>query len=1049
MKARKMKPPSLAGAIAGSQLLATFPSLAHHVFCVLLGGSLVCPLDGRAQANVNFVTIATSGQAGLTKIYPNVSINDSGQVALAGETAQGQTAFVGSGGDLTAVQGSMVHDRLYINNLNKVLTLRGTFVNNEPPIYYYDPFGIFPPWLVSPGIIDSMDFLQFWPATGGGSPETMASAFVHQEYDMFSTYLTQKLGIFWRLGPEFCANNQGQVVFVANEGNESNPSYVLVTREAPTNYVTLPVWVGVQPMLADDGTIVFQDGPAASGPIFTLDYLMNTVAVVAAPSMGFTALGAAPGISDDGQFIAFYGDLSPAGATNLSTTPGPGIFLSVRNSTGRSIVRLTGLADAAGAPRFASFEAGMRVGVNTEAKTGDALVVFMARAADGKKGIFTSRCHAASASVKAPEALVRQGQTVAGVGPVEDLALYDPLNTRGEVAFWAKAGTEAVIVGKVPTRVPVVLVHGWRGSSQADWDDPGHRPNTLMERLRQAGYEYLPGETWTEKRDRLPAQFFLSFDYSTALQAQGFKKANGDPRKYAVQLSEWLATFRRETDYAGQFDLVCHSMGALVSRWYMEQLGGGPCIRQWIGIGPVNQGAAVADCADVKALRFVLDAFNFLWPFDDLGPDLQPSGAISQMKTYGDTVTALANGKRSPDTIYRILVGTNPGHRRTFGLKLPFVRGRTAVRFENDGSKEPLWYYYGDGMVAFHQSRLPGVDDSHIDCFGDVDHWELTTDPMVLDKVMEYLKEPCKPSSGNCPPEDVMRKDARTFLWGRRIRGNVAARGISSTSVAVDRKVDRLAVAVTYGGSEIRLGLISPSGKQMVPDVYPVIDYGRGTNWESYTIEGPETGVWIVRVEAIEVPEGGEEYTLSVEFDSALRIELAAENGATLFKVGDAVGVAGKFLDGETPVVGAVVKATVTDPDGAASVVELFDDGSHGDKVAGDGVYCGAFSLGLVGRYDVLVEGEAGLNEHVGRVASMTLWAEPREEGPVLVISRSGSNAAIQWTGATTAFVLEATSDLSQTNWVVEPTAPVVSGDGTYTVTVPITGDRFFRLKSQ
>ena len=146
--------------------------------------------------------------------------------------------------------------------------------------------------------------------------------------------------LFWSLGPDFCANNAGQVAFMADQGTENAPEYALFTRETATDYVYLPLWSGARPVLADDGSIVVRTGQASSEPIVRLDYLMNTVALVAGPSLGFTALGAAPGISDDGRYIAFYGVLNDAGAASLGTDPGPGIFLNHPTARGPVITRV-------------------------------------------------------------------------------------------------------------------------------------------------------------------------------------------------------------------------------------------------------------------------------------------------------------------------------------------------------------------------------------------------------------------------------------------------------------------------------------------------------------------------------------------------------------------------------------------------------------------------------------------------------------------------------------------------------------------------------------
>jgi PKD repeat protein len=65
---------------------------------------------------------------------------------------------------------------------------------------------------------------------------------------------------------------------------------------------------------------------------------------------------------------------------------------------------------------------------------------------------------------------------------------------------------------------------------------------------------------------------------------------------------------------------------------------------------------------------------------------------------------------------------------------------------------------------------------------------------------------------------------------------------------------------------------------------------------------------------------------------------------------------------------------------------------------------------------------------------------------PVLSISRSGPNVAIKWAAAKPGFSLETKADLNDSNWATVTQPPMVTG-ATYTVTLPIQGNHFFRLR--
>lgn len=87
-----------------------------------------------------------------------------------------------------------------------------------------------------------------------------------------------------------------------------------------------------KPAIADDGRIVIR-GNLASNPINLFSYALGSPTTIAGSAQGFTALGAAPGITPDGRVVAFSGNRGF----------GDGIFLSIAKSGGgRRIVRVAG-----------------------------------------------------------------------------------------------------------------------------------------------------------------------------------------------------------------------------------------------------------------------------------------------------------------------------------------------------------------------------------------------------------------------------------------------------------------------------------------------------------------------------------------------------------------------------------------------------------------------------------------------------------------------------------------------------------------------------------
>src|SRR5512138_1860875 len=110
--------------------------------------------------------------------------------------------------------------------------------------------------------------------------------------------------------------------------------------------------------------------------------------------------------------------------------------------------------------------------------------------------------------------------------------------------------------------VPVILVHGWN-SHPGIW-------NRLIARL-DAG--------------RIPYSRFSH----VAMARQPLAVIAG-------ALGDHLRAYREENRYRGPVDIVSHSVGTCITRYYLEVMDRGArreLVRQLIGIGPPNNGSAL------------------------------------------------------------------------------------------------------------------------------------------------------------------------------------------------------------------------------------------------------------------------------------------------------------------------------------------------------------------------------------------------------------------------------------------------------------------------
>ena len=124
----------------------------------------------------------------------------------------------------------------------------------------------------------------------------------------------------------------------------------------------------------------------------------------------------------------------------------------------------------------------------------------------------------------------------------------------------APSASATTSVGAAPRPDPVLLVHGFRGSSSG-W-------HALESSLLAAGYR---------------SSEIDAIDYG----------ADASNVAVAHQIAHEVTALRARTG-ATHVDLVSHSMGAISSRYYLERLGGGAHVDAWVSLAGVNEGTVWA-----------------------------------------------------------------------------------------------------------------------------------------------------------------------------------------------------------------------------------------------------------------------------------------------------------------------------------------------------------------------------------------------------------------------------------------------------------------------
>lgn len=235
---------------------------------------------------------------------------------------------------------------------------------------------------------------------------------------------------------------------------------------------------------------------------------------------------------------------------------------------------------------------------------------------------------------------------------------------------------------------------------------------------------------------------YLKFDYE--------KKNNIPAIDLVNSFNDFINRELRQKGYTGRFDIVCHSMGAQITRLWMLNYPDNnnthaSTIRQWIGIAPVIHGSANAD-------GFMTDIISsiFNWP------------AFSEMKTNSRTTKMLENNENyeiNNSVRYRIICGYNGNKKRFFywwfekkfipnyilnimskiglpdGIPIPLAFNGTSKAY-NSSNNVYFKTYLGDGVLANCLCLLPNAS---IDAFEGLNHSSIVMDQNVCDLTRNYL----------------------------------------------------------------------------------------------------------------------------------------------------------------------------------------------------------------------------------------------------------------------------------------------------------------------
>ncbi|MBN1351000.1 M6 family metalloprotease domain-containing protein [candidate division KSB1 bacterium] len=353
--------------------------------------------------------------------------------------------------------------------------------------------------------------------------------------------------------------------------------------------------------------------------------------------------------------------------------------------------------------------------------------------------------------------------------------------------------------------------------------------------------------------------------------------------------------------------------------------------------------------------------------------------------------------------------------------------------------------------------------------------YHFAPDPQTLQELYLFIR-------ARVTGEQAIARFANTISQGQTNQHNAY----------IDSYTTFVTFSLTFSQGDIDLELVDPSG--MVIDAAkaasdPTITYSEGATYDFYTVDAPRSGQWLLKVIGTNVP-APQDYIVTLFGASNLRMDTYF--GKNSYMTNEPILVKAKILANSTPVTGASVIAEVQQPgssyasrmidqkencrienhDGASTSdaisimsgsLVLYDDGTHGDDAANDGVYANYYrNTSKDGSYNftITATGIAPGGGQFSRIGKISIFVEPAT-GPTTITLTSpnggetwyvGNSYQITWTSDN--YVGQVMIEISTTNgtsWWDVTQGQFASNSGSYNYTpVPenVSDNCYFRVTS-
>jgi pimeloyl-ACP methyl ester carboxylesterase len=483
-----------------------------------------------------------------------------------------------------------------------------------------------------------------------------------------------------------------------------------------------------------------------------------------------------------------------------------------------------------------------------------------------------------------------------------------PVGTRTVVATTegdpAKTGEATIAVAPKP----IILVHGLN-SDQTSWIN-WTRPGGYLEEVGVKGYAVDDGQFGTGKMNTgNPAK---PLDHTKSITEN------------AQVLAEYVEAVRRNTG-AERVDLVAHSLGGLISRYYVQNL------------MPVVKTPGLPD-VPVASQLYMAGTPN--------------GGTVCGRIPAALGLFSPATTQITPEYLAQVFNPTVHDRRGVpfFAIAGDAVKaGAIAIRC----TETPTDRYVSVNSVLHGVSVGPDTIDA---IHSDLNNGRPTFERIFPSLARSPNEYPITVSDQTEPSLSPLELIQTTVVKG----GTLKAGETTTVTIPIDQA--RNASFILFApGSQVSMTIKTVAGKiltEETPKTNPNVTFERVFDQSlplslGYGVLNPKAGNWEVGLTARETPAGGGPFAVVATVDTDLTMTAEADPAVT--GPGADVTLRAELRSAAAPKEVTVQAKVREEATGSITEVKLFDDGAHGDGAAGDGVFAAPWRPKKAGEYTVVI----------------------------------------------------------------------------------------------